>query len=73
MAKMKEVEYFRCWPGNSGDSGTWDTDYIEIPEDTPDDQLDAAVIAAAQNVEWREEPPVIVGFFSDSVSVCDDD
>ena len=58
---VREVEYFRLWPGNSGDSGTWDTDFIEIPADTPDDQVDAAIREAAAKIEWQKEPPVMVG------------
>ena len=58
---VREVEYFRLWAGNSGDSGTWDTDFLEIPADTPDDQLDQAVQEAAAKIEWPKEPPVMVG------------
>jgi len=65
MAK-RQVEYYRCWAGDGGDSGTWDTDFIEIPKDTPDDKLDAAVREAAQKVQWREEPPVLTGFYAKS-------
>ena len=39
MSKRKKtrlIEYFRLWAGGSGDSGTWDTDMIDIPADTPD-------------------------------------
>jgi len=71
--KMIEVEYYRCWPGNGGDSGTWDTDFIEIPADTPDDKLDAAVREACQKVDWREQPPAIVGYYCESDPLEDDD
>ena len=42
MAKMRKVEYFRCWEG-----GTWDTDIIEIPVDTPEACVDAAITEAS--------------------------
>ena len=34
--KTRRVEYYRLW---GGDSGTWDTDFIEIPADTSDKRL----------------------------------
>jgi len=72
MAATKQVEYYRCWPGNGGDSGTWDTDYIDIPDDTPDDRLNEAVTEAAQKIEWRAgESPCFVGFYAESESLDD--
>lgn len=62
-SSVRTVEYYRCWDGNSG--GDWDTDFIEIPADTPDDQLDAAVQAAARSIDWTDSvPPVFVGFYA---------
>jgi hypothetical protein len=72
----RDVEYYRLWAGNSGDGGTWDTDYLRIPADTPDEQLDEAVRKAAERIKWRDEPPVIVGFYSaaaDELTLEDDD
>jgi hypothetical protein len=63
MSKMRTVEYYRLWPGNGGDSGTWDTDFIRIPADTPDNKLCAAIRKAAQRIPWREEAPVLVGLY----------
>ncbi len=64
--ETRRVEYYRLWPGNSGDGGTWDTDFIDVSADTPDDRLDEAVRQAAQKIKWREEPPVIVGCYCDA-------
>lgn len=57
------VEYFRLW-----DDGTWDTDFIEIPQDTPPTMLNQAVIEAANSINWNDELPVMVGFYS-----CDEE
>jgi len=54
-----EVEYYRLWLG-----GTWDTYFIDIPADTPEDQYDAAILAAAKLIDWRDGPPMIVGHYS---------
>lgn len=62
----REVEYYRCWPGNGFDTGTWDTDFLEIPANTPDDRLDEAVREAASKLQWRSDPPVFVGFYADA-------
>jgi hypothetical protein len=60
--KTREVEYFRLW---GTDHGTWDTDYIRIPADTDDYELDAAICAAVEKIDWGYEMPVIVGFYSE--------
>jgi hypothetical protein len=60
----RTVEYYRCWAGNGGDSGTWDTDFIQIPADTSDDELDQAVREAAARIRWTYEGPVLVGFYA---------
>lgn len=54
-----QVEYFRCWP-----SGTWDTDFINIPSNTPSDSLDKAVREAADKLDWGSTPPAFVGYYS---------
>jgi hypothetical protein len=65
-AKTRTVEYFRGWAGNGGDSGTWDTDYVDIPADTPDDKVQQAIEAACARIEWRDgEAPVLVGLYGD--------
>lgn len=65
--KTREVEYYRLWPGNQGDSGTWDTAYIEIPRDTPADEIEDEIREAADKVEWRDgKIPVAVGLYCDT-------
>jgi hypothetical protein len=49
---------------NNGDSGTWDTDYIDVPADTPEDRLEEAVREAVAKIDWRDgEAPVLVGLY----------
>lgn len=73
-AHTRQVEYFRLWPGNGHDSGTWDTDFLCIPADTPDDQIEAAVRAAADRLNWRDgEAPVLVGLYCAATDEEDDD
>ena len=64
--KTRRVEYYRLWAGNSGDSGTWDTDFVEIAADTRDDAVDNAIRRAAGKIKWREDRPVIVGYYCDA-------
>ncbi len=64
QVRTRSIEYYRCWAGNSGDSGTWDTDFVTIPADTPDDQIDRVVREAVEKIQWRNEPPVLVGVYS---------
>jgi len=63
MPAMRTVEYWRMWRQGS-DCGTWDTDFIEIPADTPEDQASRAIEAACERVEWRDEPPQFVGLYA---------
>lgn len=58
LMPTRTVEYFRCWS-----DGTWDTDFIAIPADTPDERLDDEVRAAASKINWAEEAPQIVGCY----------
>jgi hypothetical protein len=63
-SKTRSVEYYRCWAGNNGDSGTWDTAYIDVPADTPEDRLEEAVREAVAKIDWRDgEAPVLVGLY----------
>jgi len=59
---MRRVEYYRLW---GGDSGTWDTDFIDIPANTPDDNVDSAIRTAVAKIRWRDEVPTIVGLYAD--------
>jgi hypothetical protein len=60
----RQIEYYRLWPGHSGNAGIWDTGFITIPPETPDDRLDHAVQEATAKVAWCKEKPVIVGVYS---------
>ena len=42
------VEMYFGEPGNGGDYGTWFTDYVEIPLNTPDDKVKEIAINAAK-------------------------
>lgn len=59
------VEYFRCWSGNDVGSGTWDTGFIAIPADTPEDRIDDVIRSAVFRIPWEDEAPVLVGFYAD--------
>ena len=62
--KMRKIEYYRCWNGNEGDRGEWDTDYIEIPASTPEDKLEEAIREAALKIEWKDgNAPAFVGLY----------
>ena len=71
--ETRQIEYYRLWSGNGGDSGTWDTDFVEIPADTPDDQIDGAVEKAVAAIPWRDEPPIITRVYSVPEPEEDDD
>jgi hypothetical protein len=58
MTKLRTVEYYRLWSDH-----TWDTDFIDIPADTPDEKLDEAIREAAWEIPWEKELPVIVGCY----------
>ena len=62
--KTRQIEYYRLWPGGSGDSGTWDTDFVDIPADTPDNHIGEAVERAVAAIRRRDEPPMITGIYT---------
>jgi hypothetical protein len=68
--RTRRVEYYRLW---GGDSGTWDTDFIAIPTDTPDDKVDEAIRKAAAKIDWQTDVPVIVGCYCDADEQGDED
>lgn len=70
VGKVRCVEYYRLW---GGDSGTWDTDFIDIPADTPDDQLSQAIRSASATIKWRDEVPAMVGYYADADEREDED
>ncbi|MCE9553855.1 MAG: hypothetical protein K8T91_10845 [Planctomycetes bacterium] len=59
------VEYFRCWLGNQVGGGTWDTGFLAIPADTPDERIDEVIRRAVSRVPWESEAPVLVGYYAD--------
>lgn len=72
--KTREVEYFRCWPGTSNDNGSWDTSFISVPADTPEDKLNEAINKAAQEIDWEHgEEPVFVGLYYADQECVDED
>ena len=61
---MRKVEYYRCWASSEGDRGDWDTDYIEIPANTPDSEIETAIRKAAANIEWKDGiAPAFIGLY----------
>ena len=62
--KMRTVEYYRLWADN-GDTGTWDTAFIDIPYDTPIADFNKAIRCAVAQMQWRaNNPPTVVGLYS---------
>jgi hypothetical protein len=60
---MRTVEYYRLWPGNGGDSGSWDTAFIQIPRGIPEDKYLDFIQEEMTAVCWEDEPPVAVGLY----------
>jgi hypothetical protein len=46
----RRVELIICRPYDAGDCGDWHTEYVRVPVDTPDENAEAAAIAA-----WHAE------------------
>ena len=63
-ALTRQIEVYRLWSDNAGDSGYWDTDFLQIPAATPDDKMDAAVQKASAQIKWSDGPPILVGVYS---------
>jgi len=55
---MLLVEYFRLW-----DDNTWDTEFIPIPADTPEERAREAIFEAAEKIVWTDDIPVVVGLY----------
>ncbi len=70
--KTRRVEYYRLWAGKSEDSGTWDTDFLHIPADARDDTVDNAIRRAAGKIKWRDDRPVIVGYYGRAAEAEDE-
>jgi len=64
-ALTRPVEVYRLWPEGGGDRGSWDTAYVEIPRDTPEDQI-ALVAAERHHAELvlHRQAVVSVGFYN---------
>lgn len=56
--QMREVEYYRLWEDH-----TWDTAFIDIPLETPEEQMEDAIRAAAAAIDWRDNAPVVLGLY----------
>ncbi len=55
----REVEVYRCW-----DDRTWDTEFVEIPADTPENDIGkAAEHAALEAMRNSADLPVVVGVY----------
>jgi hypothetical protein len=48
--RQRQVEVVICEPNAGGDTGIWYTEYVDIPAATPDEEAEAAAIAA-----WHAE------------------
>lgn len=46
---MKD-RYIEMYIGIGGDNGTWDTEYVPIPIDTPDDAIDSIAISITKEL-----------------------
>lgn len=76
MKKTRTVEYYRLWPIASGDNGTWDTDTIQIPADTPHEtaEIEKAIRKVLSRAEWaNNQHPVQVGLYADTNDTKDED
>ena len=56
--KTRSVEYFRLW-----DDHTWDTEFIDIPAETPVDRLENAIREAVRLIDWDLDVPIAVGLY----------
>lgn len=60
-----QVIYYRLWPDKSGITGSWDTDTMNIPDDTPVEQVENVVRQRVENIEWTGgESPLVCGLLS---------
>ena len=66
--KTRQIEYYRLWRSDKSIAPLfWDTQFIDIPADTPDDEIDDAVQEAAERLfkdHCGVRKPVIVGVYS---------
>lgn len=64
MAK-RTVEYYRLWEDH-----TWDTDFIKVEDQ---ENLDEAIVVAAEHIDWKDGAPVIVGLYNSMDDQEDED
>lgn len=58
--KTREVEVYRCWEDH-----TWDTEFVEVPADTPEAQLgEVCQHVALENLRNSADLPCMVGVYS---------
>lgn len=66
--ELRVVEYYRCWTGSEGDTGTWDTSYVDVDTGLLAHDPDMAVRVACETVEWGEwgedGAPAFVGYYA---------
>ena len=57
--KTRAIEVARAWRGSGGDSGKWDTQYYDIPIDTPEDQIEQVALDECRRAarEYHHESP----------------
>jgi hypothetical protein len=57
--KTREVEVYRCW-----EDRTWDTEFVEVPADTPEAQLaEVCQHVALENLRNSADLPCMVGIY----------
>jgi hypothetical protein len=55
----REIEVYRCW-----DDYTWDTEFVAIPADTPEEKIEeAAEKATLAALRQGADLPVMVGVY----------
>ena len=60
MAKVRMVEIYI---GTGTDFGTWGTEYVEIPRDTPDKEIASVAINQAK-IDFQDTEYVFIGIYS---------
>ena len=65
-----KTRHIEMYVGTGGDFGTWFTDYIEIPADTPDDKIETVAKDVART-EFACDNFVFCGVYS--IPELDDD
>ena len=61
--KTRPIEMYYGYAQGNGDSGSWGTDYVDIPIDTPDDKIESVAKETARN-EYEGDDLAFVGLYS---------